>query len=140
MSDELYDEHLDAPALNKKTIEYVKKERHEALLVELEKVKEELLSEQKRSDLHANLNREVAKSLGLEFGQSWHDLPKRVKKLMEENKSLKGLIKRLYKTSTYSEIDCTMCVHCGEDDYYHEIRHQPDCPMLDAKKYTSDIV
>lgn len=42
------------------------------------------MEESARADLHARINKDVAKALGLEVGETWHDLGEKVSRLQRE--------------------------------------------------------
>lgn len=54
--------------------------RHDAAL------RRALDEERARSELHADINRDVAEALGQEFGESWHDLGAKVRRALEDAK------------------------------------------------------
>ena len=59
----------------------------------------ENIAELERSnELHRNLNRDVAIALGLNSGDSWHNLPERVVDLRKHNDNLEIFIDRLIET------------------------------------------
>jgi len=69
---------------------------------------------EKRAEMHARINREVAEALGLPTGESWHDLGERVEKMHDALEKLAG----------------------WQDAYPLDVFPEPD--MIKARKLLSD--
>lgn len=90
---------------------------HYGLAVKLKRAQEDIEAEQKRGDMHSDINRRVAEVLGLDVGESWHDLDEKVRKRIDDpEEQLANLLSSVRAFAAWLEADHPgwPCPICGE--------------------------